>query len=136
MSADVMKTGTSSELDKFKASVTNTSPEKVATGTVLDHGLFYVKPGDVAATVWSSNVTDLDGFQLKLNREKIVNINRAYRFEVDAGGKIPFKTIQLNTMAMRMLKWATPALKVGDKVDLYVWRNGAYVQYGYKKAGQ
>lgn len=132
-----MKTGTSSELDKFKAAVTNTKPELYGRGKVSDTGLFYVKKGDVSSTAWASNV-DLDSFQLKLNREKITNINKAYRFEVlpSEGGRIPFKSIQMNTLSMRLLKWETPSLRPGDEVELYAWKNGSYVQYGYKKAGQ
>lgn len=133
MSAEVIKTGMSSELEKFKAGVTNTSPKLGARARVTDTGLFYVKKGQECGTVWKSNVDDLDGFQLKLNREGIRNISRAYRFEILPGGEIPFKTVQMNTMSMRMLGWDTSALRKGDEVDLYFWKNNEYVQYGYKK---
>lgn len=133
MSVEVTKTGTSSELDKFKAGITNTEPALMGTGKVSELGLFYVKKGDVSGTVWQSNVGDLDGFQIKLNREKVTNINRAYRFDITAGGKIPFKSLTLNTMSMRMKGWQVPPLRIGDEVELYAWRNGAFVQYAFKK---
>lgn len=136
MSADVMKTGMSSELEKFKASVTNTTPALYGKGKVTDTGLFYVKKGVVAgSSAWASNI-DLESFQLKLNKEGITNINKAYWFDVMPDSKIPFKTLQLNTLGMRLIKWDAPALRIGDVVELYVWKNGQYVQYGYKKAGQ
>jgi hypothetical protein len=134
MSAEIMKTGMSSELEKFKQSIQNKEPELVGTGTVSDIGLFYVKPGEQSGTVWKSNVEDLDGFQLKLNKEKITNINRAYRFNIEAGGRLTFKTMQMNTMSMRAIGWPTLPLKMGDRVELYAWRNRDFVQYAYKKA--
>lgn len=132
MSSEVVKTGVSSELEKFKAKVQNAEPKLGGLARVTDTGLFFVKRGDTSGAVWKSNVDDLDGFQLKLNKEGIRNISRAYRFEI-VSGEIPFKTITMNTMSMRMLGWDTTALRKGDEVDLYYWRNGDYVQYGYKK---
>lgn len=134
MSAEIMKTGVSSELEKFKATIQNKEPEEIGTGTVYDIGLFYVKPGEANGWVWKSNLEDLDGFQLKLNKERITNINRAYRFNLEEGGKAPFKTLTMNTMSMRAIGMPTLPLKMGDKVKLFAWRNGEYVQYAFRKA--
>lgn len=130
MSTEVIKTGQTSDLDKFKASVTNTEPEELGTGVVDDVGLSYFENGQ-AATVWSDNV-DLNDMQLKLNRERVTNIHRAYLMSVTSE-RYPFKTLRMNTIAMRKVGWPTTPLKKGDKVTLFVWRSDKYVQWGFKK---
>ena len=131
MSMDVQVTKGKSAFETWKEGIKGTEPQLVGKGTVKEKGLAYTSKSGQFAHVWDGTVDDLDEFQLKLNNQGVTNINRAYRFDVE--GTVPVKQLSINTIATRMAGWPTGKMNVGDVVNLYAWRQGNYVQFGFKK---
>jgi hypothetical protein len=124
---------TKTPFQKFKESVKNTEPKPVSKGTVIERGLAYFSEAG-RGEVWESNTDDLDRYQLMLNEKGIRSIHRAYKFSVTPGGAIPSPVLTMNVIATRQA-WPSEnvRLKVGDEVNLYTWKQGEYVQFGFRK---
>jgi hypothetical protein len=137
MSMDVVKAGTATPFQKYKETVTNKKPEPAGKGKVIERGLAWFNTAKKeSGTAWESNVDDMDKYQIMLNQQGIHSIHRCYRFEV-IEGSLPSKTIMCNTIATKT-QWpdANVRLTVGETVDLYAWREGEFVNFGFKKAGE
>jgi hypothetical protein len=135
MSMDVVKPGTKSPFQTYKETVTNKAPQKVGQGKVVERGLAWFNTAKKeSGTAWESNVDDLDKYQLMLNERGIHSIHRAYKFVVGEGSKLPSKTIMCNTIATKT-QWPEDnvRLKVGETVDLYAWKEGEFVNFGFRK---
>jgi hypothetical protein len=133
MSMDVTKPVESkTPFQIFKEGVKTTAPKQFAVGRVVDRGLVYFNHGQPPGRIWETNVDDLDRFQMMLNEKGIRQIHRQYKFEV-VGGQ-PCKTLEVNVIATRAA-WPTEnvRLKLGDEVNLYAWKEGEYVQFGFRK---
>lgn len=111
----------------------DTQPQLMGQARVIERGLAWFG-GGAQGSAFESNIDDLDGFQIKLNAQGIHSIHRAYKFEMLQGNKVPTKLLTINTIATRS-QWPTEQLKlkVGDVVDLYSWRQGEYLQFGFRK---
>jgi hypothetical protein len=117
----------------WQKTVQAAEPTAVGQGKVVEKGLVYFHPSG-NGSAWDTNVDDLDKYQLMLNQQGITRIHRAYRFQLLDGCKVPTKALTVNTIATKE-KFGTEhvRLKKDEVVTLYAWREGEYVQFGFKK---
>ena len=117
----------------WRESIKNKEPETYGDATVCDRGLYYQEKSGNWQTMWEDSTHDgLDAYNRKLNAEGLTRIHRAYKFK-ELSNKFPGKIVSINVLATKQAGWPADKLKIGDKVELFVWREQEYTQIAYKK---